>query len=379
MQNTPSGKRAAGAGFAHGYALIVGVADYADTRIDALYEEVVKDAMEMHNVLRAANLCGYPNDHVKLLYDNARDKAATLANIRDHLGWLAQAANADGDATAIFYFSGHGERIEIDGQVSFYLYPYDCNADDLEGTALKVKDLSQLLHAIQAPRLLVILDSCHSGGIDAIKGPSRGRIIFKGAPQEDDYRQLAQGEGRVTIASSRPGETSRALPDLNNSLFTHYLVESLQGKAHSQGDGLLRLYDVYTYTYAQVSQHRRQHPVTTTGKGENFPIALYLGGKQTASSFHATDSVDLTALREAIVRTFSMEDLRTLCADITQSLRRDGKDELINLDLLEGSGLRAKAQSLGEYCERRGYLSYLITEVCRVRPNLDICQQANSF
>ncbi len=373
--NSPGGKRAAGAGFVHGYALIIGVADYADYRINALYEEVVKDAMEMHNVLRAANLCSYPNDHVKLLYDNARDKAATLANIRNHLSWLAQAANADGDATAIFYFSGHGERIEIDGQVSYYLYPYDCNADDLEGTALKGTELSQLLHAIRAPRLLVILDSCYSGGIDAIKGPRRGRALLKGEPHEDDYRQLAQGQGRVIIASSRPSETSRALPDLNNSLLTHYLVEGLQGKAHSQGDGLLRVNDVYNYASAQVSQHRPQHPVITSHTSENFPIALYLGGKQTASSTFATDSVDLTALREDIVRAFSLEDLRTLCADITQALRRDGKDELISLDLLEGSGLRAKAQSLGEYCERRGYFSYLITAVCKARPNLDICKQ----
>src|SRR5260370_24366082 len=319
--NSPGEKRMTGAGFAHGYDVIVGVADYGDSRIYALSEAVIKDAMEMHTVLRTADLCGYSNDHVKLLYDNARDKAATLANIRDRLNWLAQAANADRDATAIFYFSGHGERIEIAGQVSYYLYPYDCNADDLDSTALNSKDLSQLLRASRVSRLLVILDSCYSGGIDEIKGPRRGRAILKGEPQDADYQQLAQGQGRVIMASSRPTEVSRSSSALNNSLFTRYMIEALKGNAHTHGDGLLRVFDVSSYVSAEVSKHRPQHPVMTTQTSENFPIALYLGGKQKSSTMIGVDDMDLAALREAIVQAFSLEELRTLCADLTQALR----------------------------------------------------------
>ena len=74
------------------------------------------------------------------------------------------------------------------------------------------------------------------------------------------------------------------------------------------------------------------------------------------------------------MRAFTLEDLRVLCADITQALHRDGIDELVSPDLLEGIGLRGKAQSLIEYLDRRGYLSYMITELCKARPNLDICR-----
>src|SRR5258708_28520320 len=133
---------------------------------------------------------------------------------------MGEGCKGDRDAIAILYFYGNGERIGIDGQVSYYLYPYDCNADDLDSTALNSKDLSQLLRAIRVSRLLVILDSCYSGGIDEIKGPRRGRAILKGEPQDADYQQLAQGHGRVIMASSLPTAVSRSSSALNHSLFT---------------------------------------------------------------------------------------------------------------------------------------------------------------
>ena len=49
-------------------------------------------------------LCGSPADHIRLLHD----ADATRQAILDGLAWLAGQAAADGDATAVVYFSGHG-------------------------------------------------------------------------------------------------------------------------------------------------------------------------------------------------------------------------------------------------------------------------------
>jgi len=168
---------------------------------------------------------------------------------------------------------------------------------------------------------------------------------------------------------------------MNNSLFTYYLLKALRGEVASLslGDGLTRVFELSSYVSAQVSKARPQKPMMTS-RGENFPIALYRGGKkEQGSTQQSTDKQgggffelenDDTALREAVIRAFTLEELRLLCADIRQALRRNGIDQPFSLDLLEGVGLSGKAQSLIDHCERRGWRSYLITEIRKARPNL---------
>ena len=80
--------------------------------------------------------------------------------------------------------------------------------------------------------------------------------------------------------------------------------------------------------------------------------------------------LNLRALREAIVKAFSLEELAILCSDIEQALIENGNDLQVNLDLLEGNGKVAKVQGLITYLDRRGVLNYLTTAVEQSRPNL---------
>lgn len=373
-EDSPVEKGAPNVVFSDGYALIVGISSYADTRLK-LSTAPLKDAMDMHTLLRKAEYCGYQDEHVKPLINHE----ATAENIRKKLKWLAEVTKANEKATAIFYFSGHGGRIEIDGQVSHYLLPFDCDLDNLDSTAITSTQLVQLLQAIRPPRLLVLLDNCYAGGIDEIKGIAKEQGILKYGSEEDYYHQLAQGQGRVIIASSGSDEISRSWSTLNNSLFTHYLLEALRGAANSLGDGLIRVNELFSYVNTQVLKDRSQHPVMTAHDTENFPIALYRGGKQERISSQQSVSerkrelageINHTSLRNAIVRAFTLEELELLCVDIRQVLRGYGVDEPLNLDMLPGAPLPVKAQSLIDYCERRGWLRYLIDEIARTRPNL---------
>jgi hypothetical protein len=62
-------------------------------------------------------------------------------------------------------------------------------------------------------------------------------------------------------------------------------------------------------------------------------------------------------LRQAIVRHFDLEELRTLCVDIG-----------VNYDVLRGEGLEAKTRELVAYVERRGELERLVAAVRGQRP-----------
>jgi hypothetical protein len=257
--------------FEKGYALVVGIANYPKVR--KLKEAVLKDAKDIHNLFLSSEHCGYIEENCHLLLDGE----ASSDNIRYQLKWLSESTSSD--STVLFYFSGHGGRIEKEQQAVNYLIPYDCDPNNIENTAISDNEITALLHNIRAERLLVLFDCCHSGGI----GDAKNLISeseFKSGLNESYYEKLAQGKGRVIIASSRSDEVSLILPDMPNSLFTHYLLKSLKGDMPTRGDGLIRVFEVFEYISENVPKRAQQHPIFKASEMENnFPIALEAGGK----------------------------------------------------------------------------------------------------
>lgn len=253
--------------FERGHAIVIGVANYPQVR--PLPETVLNDARDLRTLLTDAARCGYPSDQVTQLLDDE----ATADSIRAALAALA--AHTGPDDTAVVFFSGHGAHDPAGGDTQQYILPYDCDLDDLSGTAIPGDEMTDMLRQIEAGRLLVLFDSCHSGGAGDPKGllPQVKRGLSEGY-----YETLAQGKGRVVIASSRPEEISWALPGWDNSLFTHYLLEALRGQARTLGDGYVRVFDVFRHVADHVPTQADQHPIfKATAMEEDFPIALVKG------------------------------------------------------------------------------------------------------
>jgi metacaspase-1 len=261
--------------FDKGHALVVGVADYL--HVSKLPNNVLDDARDVADLLRARDYGGYPSANVEILLDGQ----ATLEGIRMALGRLVQSASDDD--TVIFFFSGHGARVENGSDAGEYLLAVDSDVNNPGGTALKGDEVTATLKTIKAKRLVVLLDACHSAGTADLKSANLGLGIKAGLGGKT-YDALSQGVGRVVLASSRPSEFSYVLPGMRNSLFTHHLLDALRGSALDRGDGLIRVFDVFHYVSGKVSaQETNQHPVFKANDMEdNFPLALRLGGKQAA-------------------------------------------------------------------------------------------------
>jgi hypothetical protein len=354
-------------GYNNGYALIIGIANYPKVR--KLPPTVLKDARDVDALLRSPDHCGYPDTNTRLLLDDE----ATADGIRDMMRWLADLAS-HGD-TGLIFFSGHGGRIESGPQAGNYLIPYDCDPGDLSGTAISGEELTRLLGNIQVQRLLVIFDSCFSGGTGETKGLGLEQAEFKSGMEDSYFERLAQGTGRVIMASSRSNEASLVLTDMDNSLFTHYFLEAFRGKARTRGDGLIRVFDVFDHVSEEVPARERQHPIfKATDLENNFPIALYLGGKQiepgTGVAPPRRTMVDKRALREEMVKAFSLEELEILCADVEYELAEDGIKLQVNLEMVGGNTKPSKVLRLIDYVDRRGYLGYLVQTVRHHRPGL---------
>lgn len=353
--------------FEQGYALIIGINEYQ--HIPELSEVILKDALKLHDVVRDANLCAYRHGNVRLLLNGK----ATVDGIRNGLNWLAQAAGEG--ATALIYFSGHGLKVPQDGKERFYLLSHESNFADLPNTTFTEDEFTRLQENIRAQRLLICLDCCHAEGMTEIKGPDPAFPQDARPPDEHDYARLAQGTGRVILGAALKNEEADAIPALNNSLFTHYLLEALQGKAHSREDGLIRVMDVFDYISGVISS-QSQHAIFKGSAQDNFPIALYRGGAQMKMNEQQHKPKGVTVsdrqLREAMNQIFSdSNQLELFCADIESDLQEDNIQLPVNLATISGNvPLPNQIFKLVNYMRGNGHLDYLVRAVRQKRPDL---------
>src|SRR5262245_6170447 len=260
-------------GMDNAHALVIGIANYQN--IQGLPATVINDAKAVYNLLVDPNLCGYKPEHVTLLSDND----ATQAAIRKGLAGLA--TRCDGDSTVFFYISSHGGRVESGPQAGEYLLPVDTiytSGEAIARTAISGDEFTQALRSLPARKVLVVFDCCHSGGIGQPKDAMAPAI--KAGFSEGYYDKLKSGKGRVILASSRDTEYSWVVPGADNSLFTQELLAGMRGGIASE-DGLIRIFDLFEYVQPKVTAARNdQHPIFKAEIEENFPVALYVGGKK---------------------------------------------------------------------------------------------------
>lgn len=256
-----------GDGFARGHALLIGVAHYP--YVKPHLPVVLDDVAALASLLTDPARCGYRSDQVACLLDQDATRDGIVAAVR------ALGQRVGPDDTAIVYFSGHGYHDPAGGDALQYVLPYDASLSDLGGTAIRGDHMTAMLRDVKAGRLLVIFDSCHSGGAVDLKAPTE----LKQGLAEDYYANLAQGKGRVVMASSRPEEYSLILKGAANSLFTTYLVAALKGDGPTLGDGYVRVFDAFRHVSRRVPREaeavgEQQHPIFKSAMEADFAIAL---------------------------------------------------------------------------------------------------------
>lgn len=159
---------------------------------------------------------GIPKKNIRFCSD------ATLNDMRMQIQWLLKIMNAcDGDARAIFYYSGHGMPSE-DGKHSFLL-PID-GISTVDGSGVSIADLYRQLGQMLSRQTLVILDACFSGARRDGQMLSFSRGVAIKSKQEEVNGNL------VVFSASQGNETAYPYEEKRHGLFTFYLLEQLQQK-----------------------------------------------------------------------------------------------------------------------------------------------------
>jgi len=138
-------------------------------------------------------------------------------------------AGHHGQVILLFYYSGHS-----DGQVL-----------ELGREAMPFAELRRRLAASGADVRLVIVDSCRSGALLALKGGTLGQ------PFDIRLADDLGSTGEAFIASSAADEAALESAEIGASFFSHHFVSGLRGAADLSGDGLVTLAEAYQYAFAR--------------------------------------------------------------------------------------------------------------------------------
>jgi hypothetical protein len=235
----------------HGYALLIGVNDYAAYDASRDQPKGTSDLPGSVNDVRAwwalCSALGFRPENVRVLASpgihgeklpGAGEHTmgeATEKGILDGVKWLTEKLGGDATAIGLLTYSGHGDFVEQKGLV---VCPTNVTGKDLQHS-IPFVDLRAAIDAAHAgANLTVVLDCCHSGGGGSA---SRKGLSLTGRPVPkailDDVKEIS---GRVYSAAPRDGLAYQAeFAGRYHGALTWALTSTLeQWKAVQQGDSL---------------------------------------------------------------------------------------------------------------------------------------------
>ncbi len=291
--------------FTHGHALIIGVGSYQHE--PGLNVPITAaDAQAVSTVLRDSQYCDYPDAQVTLLANANATRAGILAALTD------LAARAQPDDTALLFYSGHGE---YSAEGVYQLTTHDTRLAQrkvVAGTGISQPELLDMLRAIPARRLILLINACHAGELSPVLGDSDQPFTGQPLPQQAADALLATGSGRIIITACRENQVAYIGPG-QITIFAQALTDGLRGRGLSGRAGYISIFDLYTHLYFAVGEAveqrvsaalkqrygATQEPELTVLKGGGpCPVALYRGA--TTLGDFPTDHTppDDTALRQ---------------------------------------------------------------------------------
>lgn len=232
------------------WAVVVGVGDYASPAVpDLAY--AAADARAVRDFLRS-DAAG-PFDEVLYLEDGA----ATGAAMREALFVFLQ--QADWNDLVVIYYAGHGAP-DPGRPGNLYLLPADADPAALAATGFPMWDVKTALRRqIAAERVLVVADACHAAGTaDGALGGGAGSNAIAGG-----FAQLFTPSRRLIMTAAATDELS--LEDARwggHGVFTHFLLEGLQGAGDADGNGIVTFTELFGYVQERVrtATDGRQNP-----------------------------------------------------------------------------------------------------------------------
>jgi len=253
------------------YAIIVGVNNYIDPTIPDL-SFCIADAQDLKNTLLNSTMWSSVNitylpDATKFQIENAIKRVA---------------GKVGSDSLVLFSFSGHG-TLSPDGSHA-YICPADSSVTSFVND-IEDDELERWLDGIPTSRRVVILDTCYSGAFIKKSYPDlivrtylkKGQKVTRPLAGTGFYKKLNKA-GYVVLAACDNNEYSQESSELQNGVFTYYLVEgfNLPYGADINSDQEISAEESYYYANPKVIAFTMsQHPQLYDGYPGELTLKTY--------------------------------------------------------------------------------------------------------
>lgn len=208
------------------YAVVIGIANYE--KMDVLdYSD--DDAYNFYSFLESKNS---RNENVRFLVD----ENATAANIKAAIEDVAERAGANDKI--VIYYSGHG--------VEKAIIPFE---SDGQNDLLPHQEISSILQKSAAASKTLYIDACNT------------------EKPEANIQQDMNFDGLTVFYSSSPGGESREYNELQQGVFSYFLIDGLKGAADADGDNHITTAELYNYVFINVNNYTEteQYPWLVVG------------------------------------------------------------------------------------------------------------------
>jgi uncharacterized caspase-like protein len=136
------------------------------------------------------------------------------------MAWLKNVCDKyEGDASVIFYYTGHGIPDEQDKAA--YLLPVDGDGRYVQ-TGYKLDDLYQRLGDMPAKSVTVLLDACFSGAT------RDGKMVAQAKGVAIKVRAGEPRGNTMVFAAAQGDETAGFYEEQGHGMFTYFLLSELQ-------------------------------------------------------------------------------------------------------------------------------------------------------
>ena len=232
----------------HRRALLIGVNEYKNFR------KLNYCGADVQAVGKRLALAGFNADKVVVIQDAAmRSLQPDKEKIVTQIKLLLEASQPDD--LVLLAFAGHGVRV---GGKS-YLAPYEAEPPQSPQDEASLKTLISLdwvyeeLQACPAGMKIFLVDACQNR---LFKGDQRS--VERGVPLESIGQSLEHApKGVLQLTACAAGEVSHESESLGHGVYTHFLLEALEGKADYNHDGVISLKEASLYTSDRTEEYVR--------------------------------------------------------------------------------------------------------------------------
>ena len=226
------------------FALIIGINKYDNLNN---LEYAVNDAKAIYNIL--IEKFGYKKDNITLILD----KEANKTNIMN--AYYEISKNVCNDDSVLIFYAGHGTTYQAGLKDKGYLVPCDGTEQHLN-TLISWDSLINDSELFRAKHIFYIMDACNSG-LALQRNTNGSKRFLKDMLRRYSRQVLTAGKSDQTVKDSGG--------KYNNSIFTSYLLDALNGEAKTEY-GVLSASSVMNYVYNKVSKDPKSYQTPRYGR-----------------------------------------------------------------------------------------------------------------